>query len=185
MVDERDIAMMRLALAEAERAAARGEVPVGAVVYRDARAALADAASWHAQAESRPGVGVLATGHNVRESEADPTGHAEIIALRAAAQKLGTWRLDGCTLAVTLEPCPMCAGALVNARITRLIYGCADPKMGCVHTLHQLCTEPRFNHRLEVEAGILADESAAMLKAFFTARRSPMRPHTRSKEPRP
>ena len=148
-----DTAMMRLALAEAERAGAMGEVPVGAAVYR------LDTGE------------VLGTGHNVRERDGDPTGHAEIVALRRAASVAGTWRLDGCAMAVTLEPCPMCAGALVNARVTELVYAAADPKMGCVDTLHRLCTDSRFNHRLTVRSGVLSDESAALLKSFFAARR--------------
>lgn len=143
--------MMRRALDEARAAAAIGEVPVGAVVFR--------------------GEEVLGKGYNVRENDSDPTGHAEIVALRRAARALGTWRLDGCAMAVTLEPCPMCAGALVNARIDTLIYAAADPKMGCVDTLHTLCTEPRFNHRLDVHRGVLADASAALLRGFFAERR--------------
>ena len=139
--------MMRAAVAQARCAAALGEVPVGAVVYQGDR--------------------VLAEAHNLRESAADPTAHAEIIALRAAAKRLGTWRLDGCSIAVTLEPCPMCAGALVNARVARLVYGAADPKMGSVRTLHELCTDERFNHRLTVIEGVLADECGAVLIEFF------------------
>ena len=124
-----------------------GEVPVGAVVYR--------------------GEQVLAEAHNRREIDHDPTGHAEIIALRAAAAQLGTWRLESCSLAVTLEPCPMCAGAMINARVGRLVYGVRDPKMGCVDTLYQLATDTRFNHRLEVVEGVAADECAAVLSGFF------------------
>jgi tRNA(adenine34) deaminase len=146
-----DLAMMARALAQARLAGDCGEVPVGAVVYR--------------------GDEVLAEAHNMREAENDPTAHAEIIALRAAARKLGSWRLESCSLAVTLEPCPMCAGAMVNARLARLVYGAADPKMGCVDTLHQLCTDPRFNHRLEIVRGVMAEECAAALKAFFRQRR--------------
>jgi len=149
--DDTDLAMMRRALALAARAAAAGEVPVGAVVYR--------------------GTQVLAEAHNLREAEQDPTAHAEVIALREAARRLGSWRLEGCTLAVTLEPCPMCAGALVNARVPRLVYGAADPKMGCVDTLHRLCTEPRFNHRLDVVSGVLAEECGQVLRDFFRERR--------------
>lgn len=142
---------MRLALEQAAEAAAMGEVPVGAVIYRDGE--------------------LLAAGHNLRETEADPTAHAEIVVLRRAAAILGTWRLEGCGIAVTLEPCPMCAGALVNSRISELVYAVADPKMGCVDTLHQLCTEPRFNHRLTVRSQVLAQESIALLQAFFQQRR--------------
>lgn len=156
MSQEIDLAMMRLALEEADRAAELGEVPIGAVVYR--------------------GDEVLAVAHNLRESTADPTAHAEILALKEAAAKVGTWRLDGCAIAVTLEPCPMCAGALVNSRIERLVYGAPDPKMGCVHTLYEICTDTRFNHRLEVEAGVLQKECVAVLQAFFQARRGVDKP---------
>lgn len=151
MVTPLDLTMMRRALALAQQAAAMEEVPVGAVVYR--------------------GDAILGQGYNLRETEQDPTAHAEIIALRQAARALGSWRLEGCTLAVTLEPCPMCAGALVNARVPRLIYGARDPKMGCVDTLHRLCTEPRFNHRLVVVGGVLAEEAAELLSGFFKKRR--------------
>lgn len=152
------LAMMRRALDLAWRAAEAGEVPVGAVVYR-----LADGR-------------VLGRGFNLREAAADPTAHAEIIALREAGRRVGSWRLDRCAIAVTLEPCPMCAGALVNARLTELVYGAADPKMGCVETLARLCTEPRFNHRLTVRGGVMADECAAILRRFFQERRGPDRP---------
>ncbi len=147
---------MRLALEWAARAAAMHEVPVGAVVYRDDQ--------------------VLAAAHNRREVDADPVAHAEILAMREAAAKLGTWRLDACGLAVTLEPCPMCAGAMVNARLGELVYGAADPKMGCVDTLYQLCTDPRFNHRVTVRRGVMAEASAELLRAFFRERRGPDKP---------
>lgn len=147
-----DLRMMERALAAADRAGAMGEVPIGAVLYR--------------------GDEVLAEGHNLRETDADPTAHAEVVVLREAAKKVGRWRLDGCSIAVTLEPCPMCAGALVNARVERLVYGADDPKMGCVRTLGQLCEEPRFNHRLEVIPGVMAEASVERLQAFFRARRS-------------
>ena len=156
MCDDTDTAMMKLALTEANLAAAMGEVPIGAVIYR--------------------GDEVLAKAHNLRESTADPTAHAEILALRAAASEVGTWRLDGCSIAVTLEPCPMCAGALVNSRIDRLVYGAPDPKMGCVHTLYQLCTDPRFNHRLQVTPGLMQAECVAILQTFFQARRGEDKP---------
>lgn len=152
----RDLTMMRRAIELARQASAIGEVPVGAVVYRD------DV--------------ILAEAFNRRETTADPTAHAEVLALRAAARKVGTWRLDGCGLAVTLEPCPMCAGALVNSRIAEVVYGCTDPKMGCVDTLHQLCTESRFNHRLTVRNGVLAEECAALLQDFFKQRRGSDKP---------
>lgn len=147
-----DLKMMARALELTEQAVALDEVPVAAIVYR--------------------GEEIMAEAHNLRETEHDPTAHAEIIALRRAAAKIGSWRLDDCTLAVTLEPCPMCAGALVNARVPRLVYGCADPKMGCVDTLHTLCTEPRFNHRLEVVRGVMAERCAGVLQAFFRAKRA-------------
>ena len=151
MSDEIDDAMMQRALQMARQAAALGEVPVGAVVYDGQR--------------------VIAEAHNRRETDADPTAHAEIVALRAAGVALGRWRLDACSMAVTLEPCPMCAGALVNSRMERLVYGAADPKMGCVETLHRLCSEPRFNHRLRVIAGVRRTQCAELLSAFFAARR--------------
>ena len=146
-----DVVMMRRALAQAKLAVQIGEVPVGAVVYS--------------------GEQVLAEAHNRRESQADPTAHAEVIAIRIAAQALGSWRLDRCNLAVTLEPCPMCAGALVNARVKRLVYGAVDPKAGSVHSLYQICTDHRLNHRLEVTGGVLIDQCAALLCAFFQQRR--------------
>lgn len=154
--DEQDLAMMRLAIEQAELAAAVGEVPVGAVVYKDGQ--------------------VLAAAHNRRETWADPTAHAELIALRESAKKLGTWRLDGCRLAVTLEPCPMCAGALVNSRLEAVVFGVTDPKMGCVETLHHLLDTEAFNHRVAWRGGILADECLALLQGFFKARRGESKP---------
>lgn len=147
-----DARWMRLAMDEARAAEAAGDVPVGAVVIDPER-------------------GVIGRGRNRRELHGDPTAHAEIEALREAAQARGAWRLGGATLYVTLEPCPMCAGALVNARIARVVYGCADPKAGALDTLFTLGTDPRLNHRFEVVSGVLADECAGMLKAFFAARR--------------
>ena len=143
--------MMARALEQARRAAEQGEVPVGAVVFHKGE--------------------VIAAAHNLRETSNDPTAHAEILALRRAARALNSWRLIDCGMAVTLEPCPMCAGALVNARVARLIYGADDPKMGCVRTLAKLCTEPRFNHRLEITGGVMAPEAADLLSTFFEARR--------------
>lgn len=154
--DTNDTAMMRLALEEAEAASAAGEVPIGAVVYR--------------------GPEVLSRAHNMREQWADPTAHAELIALRAAAKAVGTWRLDGCRLAVTLEPCPMCAGALVNSRLEAVVFGITDPKMGCVQTLHHLLDTAAFNHRVAWRGGVLAEESLALLQGFFKARRGADRP---------
>jgi len=142
---------MQEALVEARRAAAENEVPVGAVVVRDGE--------------------VLARAHNQPIGLNDPTAHAEILALRAAAAKLGNYRLTGCDLYVTLEPCAMCAAALVHARIRRLIYAAADPKAGAVASTIHLLDAPHLNHRVEVEAGLLADESSALLQRFFANRR--------------
>jgi tRNA(adenine34) deaminase len=146
-----DVRMMRRALALAGDAARMGEVPIGAVVYQGER--------------------IIAEAHNIRETNADPTGHAELLAIRKAAEILGNWRLTGCTLAVTLEPCAMCAGAMVNARIDRLVYGATDPKAGAVSTLYEIPTDPRLNHRLEVTGGVLADDCGAILSNFFVERR--------------
>jgi len=145
---ERDTEMMGRALALAADAAAMGEVPIGAVVYNDAR--------------------VLAGAHNRRETDGDPSAHAELIAIRDAARVLGDWRLERCSLAVTLEPCPMCAGAIVNSRIERLIYAAPDPKAGAVGTLFELCRDPRLNHRVrEIHAGLCEHEAADLLRSFF------------------
>ncbi len=142
------------ALAEARRAAEIGEVPIGAVVVR--------------------GGEMIGRGHNRREIDADPLAHAEILAIREAAAGMRGWRLEGCTMYVTLEPCAMCAGALVNSRVERLVYGAADPKAGYCGTLGNLVQDPRLNHRLEVTAGVLESESAALLRGFFAAlRRAP------------
>ncbi|XXY31436.1 nucleoside deaminase [Sorangium sp. So ce233] len=151
--DAVDVLRMREAIAEAEAAAASGDVPVGALIV-DANGA------------------VLARGRNRREIDRDPTGHAEVDALRAAARQLGRWRLEGATVYATLEPCPMCAGALVNARIARLVYGCPDPKAGAVDTLFTIGRDHRLNHRFAVTSGVLADECAALLRAFFAKLRT-------------
>ena len=143
---------MRLALAEAERALAGADVPVGAVVLDAGRR-------------------VVAAGHNVREAEADPTGHAEVVALRRAAAALGDWRLTGCTLVVTLEPCTMCAGAVVLSRVERLVFGAYDDRRGAVGSLWDVVRDRRLNHRPEVVAGVLARESGALLDGFFASRR--------------
>ncbi len=143
---------MRIALAEAELAPSTGDVPIGAVVV--------DA-----------GGTVLGRDHNRREADADPTGHAEVLALRAAAAEVGSWRLDGCTLVVTMEPCSMCAGALVLARVDRLVYGAPDPKAGAVGSLWDLVRDRRLNHRPEVLAGVLADECGALVRDFFATQR--------------
>lgn len=149
---ERELAFMRRALGAAQDAAGRGEVPVGAVV------AIGDQ--------------IIAVAHNERETGADPTAHAEILALRRAAAALGSWRLCDAELFVTMEPCPMCAGALVNARVKRLYFGCDDPKAGAVRTLYSLVDDPRLNHRVEVVPGVLAAEGAALLRGFFSRLRS-------------
>lgn len=142
-----------LALGEADLAAAHGDVPVGAVVVDDDGA-------------------VLGRGHNRRELDGDPVGHAEIVALRAASVARGSWRLDGATLVVTLEPCAMCAGALVNARVTRVVFGARDPKAGALRSLFSIADDPRLNHRVEIVEGVRADEAAARLRAFFAALRA-------------
>ncbi|WP_076439937.1 tRNA adenosine(34) deaminase TadA [Microbispora rosea] len=151
---------MRLALAEAVRAGERGEVPVGAVVL----------------GPSRPGSGapgeVLAAAGNDREASADPTAHAELLALRAAAARIGDWRLTGCTLVVTLEPCTMCAGAAVLARVDRVVYGAVDEKAGAAGSLWDVLRDRRLNHRPEVVMGVLAGECAAVLTEFFSGRRA-------------
>jgi tRNA(adenine34) deaminase len=144
---EADITYMALALDEARAAAAIGEVPIGAVVVCDGA--------------------VVARAHNTREVETDPTAHAELIAIREASQRLGRWRLSDCTVYATLEPCPMCAGAMHQARIERLVYGAPDPKAGAVGTLYDLSNDERLNHRFAVTSGVLADESAALLRDFF------------------
>ncbi|MGH2877645.1 MAG: tRNA adenosine(34) deaminase TadA [Solirubrobacteraceae bacterium] len=142
---------MRLALSEAERALAHDDIPVGAVVVRDGQ--------------------VLGAGHNERELRADPTAHAETLALREAASRLGSWRVLDSVLYVTLEPCAMCAGAIVLARIPRVVFAAADPKAGAAGSVLDVLAEPRLNHRPQVTAGVLAAESADLLRAFFAARR--------------
>ena len=143
-VDEK---FMRCALEEATIAYDADEVPVGAVVVR--------------------GPEVIGRGHNRRETSLDPTGHAEILALREAASALGSWRLEGCTLYATLEPCVMCAGALLHARVARLVFGCLDPKGGGVRSLYRICEDSRLNHRIVVQGGILEQRCSSMLKDFF------------------
>ena len=146
-----DDQMMELALEEARRCLEWGDVPVGAMLAQDDK--------------------VLAAAGNQRERLADPTAHAEILALREGSQRLGTWRLEACTLYVTLEPCAMCAGALVLARADRLVFGAADPKAGFAGSLGDLVRDGRLNHRLEVQSGVRADESTALLREFFGVRR--------------
>jgi tRNA(adenine34) deaminase len=142
---------MQLALAQAEAAAQADEAPVGAVIVRDNQ--------------------ILAAAHNAREALRDPTAHAEMIAITQAAAALASWRLEGCTLYVTLEPCPMCAGAIVQARIPRVVYGAVDPKAGAVHSLYQLLDDPRLNHRADGTAGVLAEPCGRVLSEFFQRKR--------------
>lgn len=146
-----DVFWMSRALLQARAAAARAEVPVGAVIVRAGD--------------------VLGEGHNRTITDADPTAHAEVVAIRQAAASVGDWRLIECTLYVTLEPCAMCAGAIVLARIPRVVYGARDPKAGMVDSLGNLLRDPRLNHRCEVAAGVLAEESSELLKGFFRERR--------------
>lgn len=145
---------MLLAIDQARLAHAAGEVPIGCVI-------------WH-----EPSARIIGTGFNERETTEDPSAHAEIVAIRNASRELGTWRLLDCTLVVTLEPCCMCAGAIVNARIPRLAYGCDDPKAGAVRTLYRLCEDERLNHRVEVTPGVMAAECAELLRAFFREQRA-------------
>jgi tRNA(adenine34) deaminase len=146
-----DLEWMRLALEEARAAAADGDVPVGALVVR--------------------GDQIIGRGRNRREVDADPTAHAEIVALREAARADGVWRVLDCTMYVTLEPCAMCAGALVNARVPRLVYACDDPKAGAVRSLYTIGADGKLNHTFEVVPGVLAEECAGELRAFFASRR--------------
>ncbi len=143
---------MREALVQAEAARAKGEVPIGCVVVMDEK--------------------ILARGHNLSETDKDPTAHAEIVALRRAAGSIDDRRLVGATVYTTLEPCAMCAGALVLARVDRVVYGCSDPKAGAVSTLFSIGRDARLNHVFELTSGVLADESAAMLRAFFESLRA-------------
>jgi len=144
---ETDEHWMRAAIAQALRAQAIGEVPIGAVIVRNNE--------------------IVGTGFNQRETLRDPTAHAEMIAIREASERLGAWRLLGCTLYVTLEPCPMCAGAILQSRVERLVYGASDPKAGCVGTLMDLLQDSRFNHRLPWRSGVLQEQCAILLTDFF------------------
>ncbi len=146
-----DDAFMRMALDEARACSGHGDVPVGCVVVRDGRS--------------------VASAGNARELEGDPTAHAEILALRRSASALGSWRLDGCTLYVTLEPCAMCAGAIVLARVPRVVVGAADPKAGFAGSLGDLLRDDRLNHRVDVTSGVMASESSELLRVFFRDRR--------------
>jgi tRNA(adenine34) deaminase len=155
-----DRVWMDRALTEARRAEAHGDVPVGAVVVREGEA--------------------IAASHNRREVDRDPTAHAELLAVRRAADVVGSWRLDGCTMYVTLEPCTMCAGALVLSRLPALVYGAADPKGGAVGSLYDITGDPRLNHRVAVTAGVMDAECGAVLTRFFRARRARARAAERS-----
>lgn len=150
-----DQRFMRLAIETARIAEENGDVPIGAVIVYQNQ--------------------IIAKAYNQREQLADPTAHAEIIALTQAAAFLESWRLNGCTMYVTLEPCPMCAGALVLARMDRLVYGCDDPKAGACKSLYNIVQDERLNHRLEVVSGVLADECSSLLQDFFEQRRPPVR----------
>ena len=152
--ESEDERWMREAIACARQAESIGEVPIGCVVVHG------------------PSGHIVGRGYNRRIVDRDPTAHAEILAIREAGRTLGDWRLEGCTLVVTLEPCPMCAGAIVNARIPRLVYGCDDPKAGAVRTLFRLCEDARLNHRVQVAGGVLAGECSEMLTGFFRAQRA-------------
>ena len=146
-----DAMWMHAALEEARKALDEGELPVGCVIVR--------------------GGEIVAAGHNLREQTGDPTAHAEIVAIRRAAKALGGWRLTGCTLYVTLEPCPMCAGAISQARVERLVYGADDPKYGCAGSVYRIPEDPAFNHFCTSDGGVLAEECAALIDEFFASRR--------------
>lgn len=153
MASERDLSWMAVALEEADRATLHADVPIGCVVISGSGEELA-------------------RDHNRREALADPTAHAEVLALKAAAARLGTWRLEGATVYSTLEPCPMCAGALVLSRVARVVYAARDPKAGAIDSLFSLGTDSRLNHTFAVERDVLADQSRARLSAFFKALRA-------------
>ena len=146
--------LMAVAIEQALAAKHEGDVPIGAVVVRDDDGEI------------------IAAAHNRRIIDADPTAHAEMLAIRAAAASIGDWRLSGCTMVVTIEPCCMCAGAIVLARMDRVVYGASDPKAGAVDTLYQLCSDPRLNHRLDIVAGVEAEKCGGLLTDFFQAQRA-------------
>ena len=148
---------MQLAIAEAEKAQAIGEVPIGAVIVFENK--------------------VIAAGYNIRETSQTTLSHAELIAIQQANEKIGSWRLEDCTLYVTLEPCPMCAGAIVQSRIKRVVYGAIDPKAGCAGTLMNLLTEDRFNHQVDVVKGVLEPKCSSMLRTFFRNLRAEKKRH--------
>lgn len=152
MTGNPDESYMKEAIIEAKKGLALDEIPIGAVVVQDGR--------------------IIGRGHNLRETTGDPTAHAEIIALREAAGKIGHWRLIGCTLYVTLEPCAMCAGAVINGRVDRICFGAYDPKAGCCGTLYDLPGEKKFNHHPDIRGGVLEVECAALLRDFFALKRA-------------
>jgi tRNA(adenine34) deaminase len=152
MIDPQDSHWMGEALKDARKAAALGEVPVGAVVVMEGE--------------------IVGRGHNLRESQNDPTAHAEMVAIREAASRLGRWRLGQCTLYVTLEPCPMCAGAIVNSRLDRIVFGASDQRAGAVRTVYQLCDDPKLNHRAEITFGVEMAVCSEILSSFFAKRRA-------------
>jgi tRNA(adenine34) deaminase len=156
------VAHMEMALQEAEAAADEDEVPIGAVIVSFAR-------------------GVIARAHNQRERLLDPTAHAEMIAITQAAQALASWRLEDCALYVTLEPCPMCAGAIVQARLPFVVYGATDPKAGACETLYRIASDPRLNHRAQIISGVLVDRCSGILTDFFLEKRRPTQGHVREK----
>ena len=157
MIAQEDQRWMQAAIAEAHLAEQLGEVPIGAVVVKEGQ--------------------IIGRGHNLRESKHDPTAHAELEAIREACEQLGAWRLLDCTLYVTLEPCPMCAGAIVQSRLKRVVYGTTDPKAGCAGTLMNLLQEPRFNHETELTSGVLQLECAQLLTQFFRQLRKSKQAH--------
>lgn len=147
-----DLELMQEALKEARLALEEGELPIGCVIARNGS--------------------IIARGHNLREQLGDPTAHAEIVAMRRAAEVLGSWRLEGCTLCVTLEPCPMCAGAISQARVERLVYGAADERYGCAGSVYRIPEDPAFNHFCPCDGGLLEEECAALLRDFFARHRA-------------
>lgn len=151
-----DSTLMREAIGEAKSAFEHGDIPIGAVAARDGE--------------------VIARGHNERELRGDPTAHAEILVLRGASEKLGRWRLNDVTLYVTVEPCPMCAGAIVASRLERLVYGASDPKAGAAYSLYNIVQDPRLNHECRVTAGLMAQECAELLQSFFREKRGKVEP---------
>lgn len=146
-----DYYFMKKALEQAKRAYMIGEVPVGAVVVKDGA--------------------IISRGYNMRETKKDPTAHAELIAMKSAAKKLNSWRLSGCTLYVTLEPCPMCSGVIINSRIDKVVFGAYDAKAGCCTTLYHLCNDERFNHRAQILGGVMQESCAEILSNFFKEKR--------------